>query len=174
MPQNYRFDSEDKPIIFAIDGLVRRLIYSGKLRPAEIVSVAKILHVLVNLPSVNEDVSVTVELKAKREGYGLFKSFRFSVSNELYLECATRDGILTMEWHAFPGRRTERDEYWESEWMPHFYSSDQPLALNLDDCEITVEDEDNPLLLEPDQDDCEATEEPPAESELNTSSEQQA
>src|ERR1035438_9056304 len=103
MPQNYRFDSEDKPILFAIDGLVRRLIYSGRLRPAEIVSVAKILHVLVNLPSVNEDVSVTVELTAKREGYGRFKSFRFSVSNELHLECATRDGILTMEWHAFPG-----------------------------------------------------------------------
>jgi len=174
MPQNYLFNSEDKPIIFAVDGMVRRLIYSGRLRPAEIVSVAKILHVLVNLPSVNENVSVTIEVTAKREGDGRFKSFRFSVSNELHLECETHDGIMTMEWHAYPGRCTERNEYWESEWLPYLYYSDQPLALNLDDCEITVDDEDNPLLFEPDQDDCEATEEPPPESELNTSSGQQA
>jgi hypothetical protein len=160
MPQKYRFNSEDKAVMFAVDGLVRRLIYSGRLQPAEIVSVARVLHVLSNLPSVNEDVSVTVELTAKREGKGRFKSFRLSVSNELHLECATRDGLMTMEWHAYPGRCTEHDEYWEAEWLPHFYGSDEPLALNLGDCEITVEDEDNALLFQPSQDDCDDAEEP--------------
>jgi hypothetical protein len=153
MPQNYRFDSEDKSLIFEVDGFVRRLIYSGRLRPAEIASVAKVLHVLVNLPSVNENVSVTIEVTTNREGDGRFTSFRFSVSNELHLECTTRDEIMTMEWHAYPGRHTERDEYWESEWMPYLYNSDQTLALNFDDCEITVEDDDNPLLFETEDDD---------------------
>ena len=100
MPQKYRFNSEDEAVMIEVNGLVRRLIYSGSLQPAQIVSVAKVLHVLSNLPSVNEDVSVTVELTAKREGKGRFKSFRLSVSNELHLECATRDGLMTMEWHA--------------------------------------------------------------------------
>jgi len=160
MPQKYRFNSEDEAVMIEVNGLVRRLIYSGSLQPAQIVSVAKVLHVLSNLPSVNEDVSVTVELTAKREGKGRFKSFRLSVSNELHLECATRDGLMTMEWHAYPGRYTEHDEYWEAEWLSHFYWSDEPLALNLDDCEITVEDEDNPLLFQPSQDDCDDTEGP--------------
>jgi hypothetical protein len=160
MLQNFLFNSEDKPIISEVDGLIRRLIFSGRLQPAQIVSVAKVLHVLVNLPNVNEDVSVTVELTSKREGNGRFKSFRLSVSNELHLECETRDELLTMQWHAYPGRCTEHDEYWEAEWLPHFYGSDEPLALNLDDCEITVDDEDNPLLFQLSQDDFDDTVEP--------------
>jgi hypothetical protein len=159
MLQNFLFNSEDKPIIFEVDSLIRRLIYSGRLQPAEIVSVAKMLHVLSKLPSVNEDVSVTVELTARGEGKGRFKSFRLSVGDELHLECATRDGLMTMEWHAFPGRSTEHDEYWETEWLPYFYWSAEPLELNLDDCEITVDDEDNPLLIQFSQDDCDDTNE---------------
>jgi hypothetical protein len=69
--------------------LIRRLIYSGRLKPAEIVSVAKVLHVLVNLPSVNEEVSVTIELSDNPEDHGRFRLLRFSVSNELHLESET-------------------------------------------------------------------------------------
>lgn len=155
MPQKYRFDAEDKPVISEVDSLIRRLIYSARLQPAELVSVAKIWHVVVNLPSVNENVSVALELTANQEGHGRFKSFRFSVSDELHLECATRDGLMTMEWHAYPGRSTEHDENWEAEWVEHFYRSNDPLAFNPEECVITVEDEDNPLLIQPDQDECE-------------------
>jgi len=160
MPKDYHFNSEDKSVIFELTGLIRRLIYSGRLRPAKIVSVAKVLHVLVNLPTMNEEVSVTVELAAKGESKGRFRSIRFSVSNELHLECTTNDGLMTMEWDAYPGRRTEHDEYWETKWLPHFYGSNQPLALNLNDCEITMEDEDNPLLFQPDQDTSDGRQEP--------------
>lgn len=174
MPQKYRFNSEDETVISEVRGVVARLIYSGRLKPAEIVSAAKVLHVLVNLPTVNEEVSVTVELRAKSEGEGRFKSIRLSVSNELHLECETRDRVMTLEWDAYPGRRTEHDENWETEWLPHFYWSNHPLALNLDDCEITVEDEDNPLLFELNPDRRAANEERPSESDLNSSSEQPA
>jgi len=154
LPQNYRFNSEDKAVVFEVERLIRRLIFSGRLRPAEIVSVAKVLHVLVNLPRVNENVSVSVELRAKQDGQGRFKCICFSVSNELHLECETEDGLMTLEWDAYPGRRTERGDYWETEWSDHFYRSNDPLALNLEQCVITVEDEENPLLwdrADPDQ-----------------------
>ena len=173
MPQNYRFNSEDKAVISEVNGLIRRLIYSGRLKPAEIVSVAKVLHVLVNLPSVNEEISVTIELSDNPEDHGRFRSLRFSVSNELHLECESHiQWFPSMEWHAYPGRNTEGGDYWETEWVGHFYSSNEPLAFNLKRCVITVGDEDNPLLFQPDQESCEGKQEPSPDGDLNPSSEQ--
>jgi hypothetical protein len=179
MSTTYRFDAADQRVLAAIEQLVRRLISSGRLRPGQLVSVAKILHVLVNLPRVTEDVFVTVSISQRitQEGCGGTSGWQFSVSgDELTLDCGGSeytegvgsDSFTTMWWWARPGQSTDYDGSWDSAWMHDDYSGGSVSAEDFSDCEVSVEDDDNPLLFEPDEDDCDVKED---ESDSNTSSE---
>ena len=69
-----------------------------------------------------------------------------------YTEGVGSDSFTTMEWSAYPGRRTDYDDSWDSAWMQHDYYSNRPVCTeNFSDCEVSVEDDDNPLLSEPEE-----------------------
>jgi hypothetical protein len=50
MSERYHFDDDDLVLLEAAKALLQKTVASGNLRPAEVVSVAKLQHVLSRLP----------------------------------------------------------------------------------------------------------------------------
>jgi hypothetical protein len=91
MSAKYQFNDEDRKVLQAAADLVRRLLWSGKVRPAQVVSVAKVQHVLLRLPGVTTNVNVTIELaeRIKQDGFSSCSDWQFSVGEDwLNLSCS--------------------------------------------------------------------------------------
>jgi hypothetical protein len=132
------------------------------LEPAQLVSVAKVLHVLSRLPRATKSVCVTIELSWQIEQAGGFSSsgWQFSVGSDWltlsiggsdYNESVGSDSFTTMSWSAQPGERTDYDGSWDDSWMKQDEYSDTPVhSEDFRDCSISVDDDDNELLFHSD------------------------
>lgn len=165
MNESYRLNKADQQVLAAIDRLLKRLAVSKAIRPAQLVSVAKVLHVLSRLPRVAEGVCVTIEIsyQIKQEGCGsssvwhLFvgeDSMALSCGGSEYTDAVGSDSFTTMSWTARPGERTDYDGSWDDSWMERDdegYSDPALNAEDLSDCTISIDDDDNPLLFDKDE-----------------------
>jgi len=70
MSEKYQFDANDRVLLEAARAMLEKAVASGKLRAAEVVSVAKSQHVLSRLPKVTSGLDVTVSVKSPRRKFG--------------------------------------------------------------------------------------------------------
>jgi hypothetical protein len=161
MSERYPLRKRDERVIRAVERLLKQLACSGVLEPAQLVSAAKVLHVLSRLPRTTENVCVTIELswQVKQEGCGSTSSWQFSVGSDWlnlstggseYTEGVGSDSFTTMSWSARLGERTDYDGSWDDSWMQRDdQSSDTPVhSEDFRGCSISVDDDDNDLLFD--------------------------
>jgi hypothetical protein len=157
----YRFNDHDRKVIEALQTLLWKLMTAKVLPPAKLISVAKVLHVLWHLPRPTKGVSVTINIGYRvqqQEGVSGGSSLTLSVDPELLnLDCGESsyeagcgsEAWTTMSWSASLGEQTDNDESWDESWLgePYF---DKSTNNDLSECTISVEDDDNHLLLDGD------------------------
>lgn len=166
MNKPYRLARTDRLVLAAVGRLLQRIASSNCITPAQLVSVAKLQHVLSKLPHVTEDVRVTVSVawSVNQDGNRGASGFTLTADDgDLSLSCGGSeytegvgsDSFTTMSWSAYPGYETDYDGSWDSDWM----GSQEPGALDagtgfpLAECHISVCDEDNSLLSDDDEPD---------------------
>lgn len=162
----YRFNATDKQVLAIVGQILKAIAASRSTRPAQLVTVAKVLHVLSRLPRVTKSVHATIELsmRIKQEGCSSSSSWQFSAGEgwlvlscggSEYTEGVGSDSFTTMTWSAQPGQRTEYDGGWDSYWMGSAGQSEADASSfsDLGECEISIDDDDNLLLCEPENSD---------------------
>lgn len=167
MKPDYNLNAVDRQILDEIRHLLNRLIASGKLRPAQMVSIAKIQHILSLIPRPVRKVNVTLGLsyRLRQEDYGSISYWQVYVNedalelscggSEYTKECGS-DSYTTMEWSLRPGECAEFNGTWPHAWMHENDYSDRPLlGVNFEDCDISIEDDENRLLDDEDEDETE-------------------
>jgi hypothetical protein len=175
MSERYQFDANDRALLQAATDFLKKVAAAEFLRPAELVSVAKLQHVISRLPKVVSGVDVTVSVASPRRNFGEIETWhwwkvavegeRLSISSggHFHQPSTGGDTFTTMNWAAVPEESAESDDYRGTLWMVPDVQSfpDGVASIDLASGSYTVEitDEDNPLLEE----DEEAVEEDPDE-----------
>jgi hypothetical protein len=123
---SYLLGRESAPILNAGILLLQKLLASTILRPAEIVSAAKALHVLQRLPQVSEEMTLSVMLKGPRRWFGdenpreIFHWWEISIDGfeirimaggHFYRESTGGDSFTGMTWDAQPGCEPDYVDY---------------------------------------------------------------
>ena len=62
MSEQYKFDDHDRKVIEALQTLLWKLMTAKVLHPAQLISVAKVLHALWHLPRPTKGVSVNGQM----------------------------------------------------------------------------------------------------------------
>ncbi len=174
MSERYQFESKDYPLLEAAAVLLRKVAAAETTEAAELVSIAKLQHILAALPRVTSDINVTVSVVSpcrKFEETETFHWWDISVDDEclsissgghFYRPTTGGDTFSTMRWTAIPERAAELEDFRDSLWMvPDVCSFPEGVAnidLSAPGFKVEVTDEDNPLL-----DEEEETEEQPGD-----------
>jgi hypothetical protein len=161
MRELYRLNNEDLDILEAAKLLLRNMTELGVVRPAQLVTVAKLLHVLWVVPQVCESVSASISIATRMEFAGITSSscWQFS-ANEGRLEVSTggteydpaigSDSYSTMEWSICPPEASDYNGVWDERWMvPNLqYYPEHKLHIDLrsGDYTFSIEDAENELL----------------------------
>ena len=160
LTEPYKFNNTDRNIVEAAQLLLRKLCAPGTIRSAQLVTVAKLHHVLLTLPKVTYGVaaSATISTRMKYAEIMTLSWWTFSVDEgKLSIECGGHehdpaiggDSYTTMSWSASPGEMTEYNDGWDEKWMvPDLgYYPDRNINIDFASGEYTVEitDSDNPL-----------------------------
>jgi hypothetical protein len=162
MNKTYRLNEKDTEVLAAIGHLLKRLAASESIRPAQLVTIAKVQHVLSRLPRVTEGVCATIEIshRINQEGCSSSSIWHFfagdgqlalSCGGSEYTESVGSDSFTTMTWEAQPGEQTDYDGSWDDSWMEREcegYSDSASCGNSFEDCEISIDDDDNPFLFE--------------------------
>ena len=164
MSDRYQFGAEDNVLLQAAAMLLKKVACAEALRPAELVSVAKLLHVLSRLPRVTAGVEVTVSVACPRRHFGEVETWHWwdvgvegeqlsiSSGGHFFRASSGGDTFSTMSWAAIPEVPAQLDDYRESlSMVPDVRSFPDGVAsidLTAGGYIIRVTDEDNPLLDE--------------------------
>jgi hypothetical protein len=162
MPSHYNFNSDGLALLADANGLLRKVAASPQLRPAELVSVAKILHVLSMLPKVTPDLQVAISVVGPRRKFDEIETWHYweiaieeeelsiSSGGHYHHPSTGGDTFTTMSWRAVPGSPATCDDYRENLWMvPDVQSFSDGVAdidLKSGKYRIEVTDWDNALL----------------------------
>jgi hypothetical protein len=123
MPKSYILKESDKALLADAAALLKKILLSEKLRPAELVSVAKLQHVLSAVPRVTADVEVTVSVISPRHKFGEIETWHYwdigiegeeisiSSGGHYYDPRTGGDSFTTMQWVAAPEEPAELDDY---------------------------------------------------------------
>lgn len=140
MESKYQLNSTDLQVLAAVGRVLKQLVTSERISPAQLVSIAKVQHALLRLPRVTEGVCVTtgISWKINPEGCGGSSGWQFSVSDDglelhcggsEYTEGVGSDSFTTMSWSARPGRWSDYDGTWDESWMgPNDQGNSQPIS----------------------------------------------
>lgn len=169
--EQYYLSPHDKLIVAKAVLLLEKIIRAPFIRPAEILSAAKALHVLKRLPRVTEDVCVSVALTSPRRWFGvhdkheIYHWWEVSIDGELisitsgghfYRQSTGGDSFTSMTWTAEPGVEPDFSDY-----LPHLQIVDdaQPFQHEVDAIDLAdggyslqVTDEANSWLDDSDDD----------------------
>ena len=77
MPERYHLNAQDRDLVQAATILLKKAAAAETLRPAELVSVAKLQHVLSALPRVTPDLGVTVQVTGARREFGEIETWHY-------------------------------------------------------------------------------------------------
>jgi hypothetical protein len=171
MNEQYKLTSEDRNVLEAVRLLLRKLSEPYAVRPDQLISIAKVLHVASIAPRVCRTVnaSVSVSIRTEEEEHRSLSCWQFSAFDG-HLRVATggseydpavgSDSFSTMEWSIQPSEKAEWNGVWDENWMvPNLqYYPKQKLNIDLHSgvYEISVEDDENELLGDTGQDEEEA------------------
>ncbi len=160
----YLLGHQDKKIVTASLDLLDKIVRSSFVRPAELVSIGKILHVLRTLPSVTDGVDVHVSLIGPRRSFDdreIYHWWDISVENGLieiysgghfYRKSSGGDTFRCMQWSAEPSLQPDYNDYLDELWMVDdaqpFDQEVMALDLTKPGYSLEVTDNDNPLLDE--------------------------
>jgi hypothetical protein len=171
MRQSYIFDQRDAELLWSANVLLRKVVAGPRTRPGQLVSVAKLLHVLSVLPRVTEGLNVSVSVTSPRQKFDEVETYHYwdvvveddelkvSTGGHFYQRSTGGDTFTTMRWTAIPGHCTELKDHSESLWMvPDLRSYSEGVEgidLTSNGYNIEIVDHDNPLLypVEDDNDD---------------------
>ena len=157
----YSLDNTDQNIVLAAELLLRKLAASRTIRPDQLVTVAKLLHILSVLPQVANGVTANVTIASRMQFDKLSTTFTWQFSVEehrISLSCGYDeydpaiggDSYETMRWSASPGKPAEYNECWDEQWMvPDLgYYPDHDIDIDFASGEysVTIKDHDNHLL----------------------------
>jgi hypothetical protein len=78
MPRHYSVAESDRALLAAAAVLLKKVANAENLRPAELVSVAKLQHVLSRLPRVTPDLEVTVSVIGPRRKFGEIETWHLT------------------------------------------------------------------------------------------------
>jgi CheY-like chemotaxis protein len=129
MPESYRFDRKDRALLTAASGLLKKAANAEILRPAELVSVAKLQHVLSLLPRATHDLEITVSVLGPRRKFDEIETWhywdigiegtRISISSggHFHQPSTGGDSFTTMNWTAVPEEPAELEDYRGTLWM---------------------------------------------------------
>jgi len=190
MSERYQFDARDRALVEAAATLLKKVAFAEITTPAQLVSIAKLQHVLSALPRVTSGVEISVSVACPRRTFGDIETMhwwdvgveqgRLSISSGGHYHHPQTGGdtFTTMNWEAVPEEGTELNDYRESLWMvPDVRSFPEAVAsidLAAGGYTLEITDEDNTLLEEDDQDEEDASvedDEPGDEEESNENTE---
>src|SRR5258706_1945434 len=69
MSERYQFDAKDKVLVRAATILLKKVAVAEATKPAQLVSVAKLQHVLSRLPRAASGIDVTVSVSSPRHSF---------------------------------------------------------------------------------------------------------
>lgn len=161
MSEQYKLTSEDRDILEAVKLLLRKLTEPFVVRPDQLITIAKLLHVASRAPSVCRSVNavVSISIRTRQDEFSTTSCWQFSAFNgrlkvsaggSEYNPAVGSDSFSTMEWSIQPSQRAEWNGVWDEQWMvPNLqYFPDGKLNIDLTSSEyqISVEDDENELL----------------------------
>ncbi len=164
MSERYKLDTRDKVLLSAATILLKKVAAAEATRPAQLVSVAKLLHILSVLPRVTPNVTASVQVSCPRHQFGDIETFhwwefaveesrlRISSGGHFYQPSSGGDTFTTMIWRASPEQPAEQDDYRESLWMVpdvrSFPEGVESIDLAFGSYSVEITEHDNPLLEE--------------------------
>lgn len=119
----YCIGERDEHLLRAATALLNKVASAETLRPAELVSVAKLQHVFSRLPQVTPYLEVTVSVIGSRRKFGEIETWHYwdiGVEGEMitigsgghyYHPQTGGDSFTTMQWTAVPEEPAELDDY---------------------------------------------------------------
>jgi hypothetical protein len=125
----YRFNPQDRELLEAAAVLLKKIAAFEKLRPATLVSAAKIQHVLSRLPQVTSDLNVTISVIGPRRNFDEVETWHYwdiaiedeqlsiSSGGHYYHPCTGGDSFTTMNWIAMPEEPAVCEDYRDELWM---------------------------------------------------------
>jgi len=162
----YEFNSRDRALLQAAATLLKKVAEAATTRPAQLVSVAKLQHVLSALPKPTSGLKVSVSVASPRGKFGDIETMhwwevgveedRLSITSggHYYDPSTGGDTFTTMTWEAIPEEPAEFSDYRGSLWMvPDVRSFPEGVAsidFNSGVYSVEITDDDNPLLEEGD------------------------
>jgi len=166
MSRLYQITPRDADILWAVRAFLRKTIASDYIRPAQIVTVAKLLHVFSVLPQVTEGVTASLQLVCPRRHFGHIETQhwweieiqddRLCISSGGHIAPPITGGrtFTTMTWDASPERPAELHDYREAlQAIPDlrsFFEGVESIDFGSAPYSIHVYDDDNPLLKDED------------------------
>lgn len=164
MTERYEFNANDHDLLRAAETMLKKVAAVETTRPAELVSIAKLQHVLSVLPRVTSGVEVSVSVVCPRRTFGDIETRHWwevavedgrlviSSGGHFYRPSTGGDTFTTMSWTAVPEEPAEVDDYRESLWMVPDVGSFQEGVASINFASggysVEVNDSDNPLLEE--------------------------
>jgi hypothetical protein len=166
MSERYQFNRSDLALVKAAVGLLKKAFAAESVRPAQLVSIAKLLHVLSVLPRVTSGIIASASVSSPRRTFGEIETWhwwdveieneRLSISSggHFYRESTGGDTFTTMRWVAIPEEPAQLDDYSDSLWMvpdlQRFSDAVEGIDFASGLYKVEVTDSDNPLLEDDD------------------------
>ena len=171
MSELYEFDAKDDELLSAAKILLKKVAVAETTRPAQLVTVAKLLHVLAVLPRVTTGVTASVSVSCPRHQFDDIETFHWldfavkedrlciSSGGHFYQPSSGGDTFTTMGWIAIPEEPAELDDYRDHLWMVpdvrSFPEGVESIDLSAGGYTVEIVDDDNPLLAERQDEDVE-------------------
>lgn len=122
---SYDFDERDRELLSAASLLLKKLVAAEYLRPAELVSVAKLQHVLSRLPHETSGLDVSISVISPRRQFGEIETYHWwdvaieddwlsiKAGGHFYQPGTGGDTFTTLSWDIVPGEEAEFADYRE-------------------------------------------------------------
>ena len=162
MSERYILKSRDKALLSSASDLLRKVAAAETTTPAQMVTVAKLRHVLSVLPRVTTGVTASVSVCCPRNKFDDIVTYhwydfavdegdlRLSASGHFYQPSSGGDTFTTMAWSAVPDEPAEFEDYRESlaivPDVKSFPAGVECIDLAVEGYKVEILDNDNPLL----------------------------
>ena len=164
-PETYCLSERDRAVVAVAIELLEKVTRAPFTRPAEMVSVAKALHLLKRVTRVTDaEMALRIHLKGPTRLFGEHEInhwWKVEINSPLiqiysgghfYRESTGGDSFTSFQWSAEPGEEPEYSNYLETlrivDDAQPFYLEVAGLDLNEPGFALEVEDQDNPFLEE--------------------------
>jgi len=160
--ENYILNDKDKIVINSAIGMLQKIISAPFVKPSQLVSIYKVLHVLTKLPETTEDVDVVIDLCGPKRRFGKHEIFHYwkieiepnyisiSSGGSFYRPSTGGDSFTCLHWTAQPECEADYNDYLDS---LSIVDDAQPFDVEVEQMDLSqpgysldIFDDDNPLL----------------------------